>query len=159
MLSQSNRIWEHGTCLEHYCNVLMAAMTSQITSIMIVCSTVHSGADQRKHQSSASLAFVRGIHRWPVNSPHKGQWRGALMIYLICAWISGCVNNGEAGGLRRHRPLFDVTVMVNLAVHSVLQISKHASKGSSLNTFATQYVFATIYPGNRHIPFLSNMHS
>ena len=46
-------------------------MTSQITSLTIVHSNVYSGADQRKHQSSASLAFVRGIHRWPVNSLHK----------------------------------------------------------------------------------------
>ena len=49
----------------------MGEMASQITSLTIVYSIVHSGADQRKHQSSASLAFVRGIHRWPVNSPHK----------------------------------------------------------------------------------------
>ena len=49
----------------------MGAMASQITSLTIVYSTVYSGADQRKHQSSASLAFVRGIHRSPVNSPHK----------------------------------------------------------------------------------------
>ena len=47
-------------------------MASQITSVLMVYSTVCSGADQRKHQNSASLAFVRGIHRWPVNSPHKG---------------------------------------------------------------------------------------
>ena len=51
--------------------VIMSAMASQITSLTILYSTVYSGADQRKHQSSASLAFVRGIHRWPVNSPHK----------------------------------------------------------------------------------------
>ena len=50
----------------------MGAMASQITSLTIVYSTVYSGADQRKHQSFASLAFVRGIRRWPVNSPHKG---------------------------------------------------------------------------------------
>ena len=50
----------------------MSAMASQITSLTIVYSTVYSGADQRKHQSSASLAFVRGIHRLPVNSLHKG---------------------------------------------------------------------------------------
>ena len=50
----------------------MRAMASQITSIKIVYSTVYSGEDQRKHQSSASLAFVREIHRWPVNFPHKG---------------------------------------------------------------------------------------
>ena len=49
----------------------MSAMASQITSLTIVYSTVYSSADQRKHQSSALLAFVRGIHRWPVNSPHK----------------------------------------------------------------------------------------
>ena len=49
----------------------MGAMASQITSLAIVYSTVYSGADQRKHQSSASPAFVRGIHQWPVNSPHK----------------------------------------------------------------------------------------
>ena len=56
----------------HYNDVIMSAMTSQITSHTIVYSTVYSGADQRKHQSSASLAFVMGIHRWPVNSPYKG---------------------------------------------------------------------------------------
>ena len=50
----------------HYGNVIMSAMASQITSLMIIYSIVYSGADQRKHQSSASLAFVRGIHRWPV---------------------------------------------------------------------------------------------
>ena len=55
----------------YYRDVIMGAMASQITSLTIVCSTVCSGADQRKHQSSASLAFVRGIHRGPVNSPHK----------------------------------------------------------------------------------------
>ena len=56
----------------HYSDVIMSPMASQITDISIVYSTVWSGADQRKHQSSASLAFVRGIHRWPVNFPHKG---------------------------------------------------------------------------------------
>ena len=56
----------------HYGDVIMSAMASQITCVSIVDSTVCSSADQRIHQSSASLAFVRGIHRWPVNSPHKG---------------------------------------------------------------------------------------
>ena len=55
--------------------------------------------------------FVRGIHRSRVNYPHKGQWRGALMFSLICAWINGGVNNCEAGDLRRHRGHYDVTVM------------------------------------------------
>ena len=55
----------------HYSDIIMGAIASQITSLAIVYSTVYSDADQRKHQSSALLAFVRGIHRWPVNSPHK----------------------------------------------------------------------------------------
>ena len=50
----------------------MNGMVSQITSLTIVYSTVYSSADQRKQQSSTSLAFVQGIHQWPVNSPHKG---------------------------------------------------------------------------------------
>ena len=55
----------------HYNDVIMDAIASQITSLTIVYSTVYSDADQRKHQSFASLAFVRGSHRGPVNSPHK----------------------------------------------------------------------------------------
>ena len=55
--------------------------------------------------------FVRGIHRSSVNSPHKGQWRGALMFSLIWAWINGRVNNGDAGDLRRHGAHYDVIVV------------------------------------------------
>ena len=55
----------------HYDDVIMDSIASQITSLTIVYSNVYSGADQSKHQSSASLAFVWGIHRGPVNSPHK----------------------------------------------------------------------------------------
>ena len=63
--------------------------------------------------------FVRGIHRSPVNSPHKGQCRGALMFTLICARINGWVNTPEAGDLRRYRPHYDVIVMINwgLVIH------------------------------------------
>ena len=60
----------HGI-VSHYDDVRMGAMASQITSLTIVYSTVYSGADQSKHQSSASLAFVWGLHRGPVNSRHK----------------------------------------------------------------------------------------
>ena len=62
----------HRNLIGHYSDVIMGAIASQITSLTIVYSTVCPGADQRKYQSSASLAFVRGIHRRPVNSPHKG---------------------------------------------------------------------------------------
>ena len=68
-INLSNRIL---TYCNNYNDVIMGAMASQITSLTIVYSTVYSGADQRKHQSSATLAFVMGIHRWPVYSPRKG---------------------------------------------------------------------------------------
>ena len=56
---------------KHYCDVTIGGLSSQITRLTIVYPTVHSGIDQRKHQSSTSLASVRGIHRCPVNSPQK----------------------------------------------------------------------------------------
>ena len=65
----------------HYCDVIMGTMASQITSITIVYSTVYSGTDQRKHQSSASLAFVWGNHRWPVNSPHKWPVTRKMLLF------------------------------------------------------------------------------
>ena len=66
--------------------------------------------------------FVRGIHRSPVNSPHKGQWRGALMFSLVCVWINGWVNNREGSDLRRHRTHYDVTVMCWLMTHTQLAV-------------------------------------
>ena len=66
-------LYTQGTFLDLFYNgVIMSAKESQIISLTIGYSTVYTGADERKHQSSASLAFVRGIHRWPVNSPHNG---------------------------------------------------------------------------------------
>ena len=59
------------SCSWHYSDVITTTMVSQITSVSMVYSTVYSGVDQRKYQSSTSLALVRGIHWWPVNSQHK----------------------------------------------------------------------------------------
>ena len=73
-------VWRHNS------DVVMSAMASQITSLTIVCSTVYSGADQRKHQTTASVAFVRGIHRGPVNA-------------------QACLNI-SAGDKGRYRPVF-----------------------------------------------------
>ena len=76
--------------ISYYDDVIMGAIASQITSFTIVYSTVYSDADQRKHQSSASLAFVRGIHRGLVNSPHKWPvtreifpFDDVIMIYFL----------------------------------------------------------------------------
>ena len=88
--------------------------------------------------------FVRGIHRSPVNSPHKVQRRGALMYSLICAWINGWVNNREAGGFKSHRTHYDVIVMndielvlpnysalspwrIAIPIHHILTLLRHFS--------------------------------
>ena len=74
--------------INHYNDVIMITMASQITSLKIVYSIVYSGADQRKHQSSASLAFVPGIHRGPVNSQHKWPvtWKMFPFDDVIMYW-------------------------------------------------------------------------
>ena len=65
---------------------------------------------------SALLALCAWNSPVPVKSPHKGQWRGALMFSLICAWINNWVNNREAGDLRRHRGHYDVNAMASEAI-------------------------------------------
>ena len=72
----------------HYSDVIMGALASQITSLTIVYSIVYSDVDQRKHQSPASLAFVRGIHRGPVNSPHKWSVTRKMFLFddVIMQW-------------------------------------------------------------------------
>ena len=103
----------------HYGDVIMGAMASQITSLTIVYSTVYSGADQRKHQSSAFPAFVRGIRRWPMNSPYKWPvvrkmvpFDAVIMFQYVfyplqpkarCFVIIGyCVNSSLPGQKGRH---------------------------------------------------------
>ena len=102
----------------------MGAMASQLTSRTVVYSTVYSSADQRKHQSSASLAFVRGIHRWPVNSPNKGPVTGKMFpfddvimkhwIDSFCSSMSECFNNFSISLLSN-----DTKGMVPRSKHSV----------------------------------------
>ena len=75
-----------------------------------VVSSIHDDVIKWKH-FPRYWPFVQGIHRSPVNSPHKGQWRGALMFSLICVWINGWANNREAGDLRRCQAHYDVTIM------------------------------------------------
>ena len=72
----------------HYDDVIMNSIASHITSLTTVYSNVHSGANQRKHQSSASLAFVWEIHRWPVNFPRKWPVRRKMFPFddVIMGW-------------------------------------------------------------------------
>ena len=97
--------------------------------------------------------FVRGIHRSPVNSPHKGQWRGDCMFPLICAWINDLVNNSEAGDLRRYRAHYDVYVM-QMVISNVYILDPtyiaglHAWKTSCCLTFK-QMRLVVIWSSNR----------
>ena len=77
---------------------------------------------------SALLAICAGNSPVPVNSPHKGQWRGALMFSLICVWINGWVNNRETGNLRRHQAHCNVLVMSCDAKGQTLCTSGYLSK-------------------------------
>ena len=88
----------------------MIKTLNMIINIIIECWVKHDDVIKWKH-FPRYWPFVRGIHRSPVNSPNKGQCRGALMFSLICARIKGWVNNGEAGDLRRNRAHYDVTLM------------------------------------------------
>ena len=74
--------------------------------------------------------LVRGIYRSAVNSPHKGQWRGALIFSLICAWTNGWINIRDAGDLRRNGAHHDVTVMIvyYVLVYDDEYLKKYASK-------------------------------
>ena len=84
-------------------------------------------------------------HRWI--SPHKGQWRGALMVFFICAWRNGCINNREAGDLRRHRAHYYVTAMVKkeclIFSYSYTQILSY-----SYNVLGTICIKAEKFPYN-----------
>ena len=86
-LSWINYITKTRPNVDRYSGVIMSAMASLITSVTIICSNICSGAEQRKHQNSASLSFVRGIHRWPVVSRTKGQWPGKCFHLMTSSWI------------------------------------------------------------------------
>ena len=95
---------------------------------------------------SALLPFVRGIHRSPVYSPHKGQWRGALMLSLICAWA----NNGDAEDLRRRRVHYDVIVMtcrhlvqVSVCYIKLSHICLHMVMAKEINEKSKNHAYMT----------------
>ena len=82
--------------------------------------------------------FVQGFHRSPVNSPHKGQWRGAFMFSLIYAWANGWVNNQNTGDLKPHRAYYDVTVMLSTLTMGVLATGPYQlSKADHMFIFLT----------------------
>ena len=84
--------------------------------------------------------FVRKIHRSPVNFPHKGQWRGALMFSLIYVWINDWANNREAGDLRRQHGHYDVIVMC------VLDAGVKERQGQLINTVGCNCLSLPLIP-------------
>ena len=95
--------------------------------------------------------FVRGIHRSPVNSPHKGQWRGALMFSLICVWINGWVNNREVGDLRLYRAHYGVIVMRHFHTDP-LGLSKFTKTSVIIiQSFYTFFLVCSLYVVWRHL--------
>ena len=99
----------------------------------IIISVLHDDVIKWKH-FPRYWPFVRGKHRSPVNSPHKGQWRGALMLSLICDWINGWVNNREAGNLRHHRAHYDVIVMKTWLVAYIVIVIRQCSLNINATT-------------------------
>ena len=158
-------------CVRYQDNdVIMSAMASQITSLTIVYSTVYSGADQRKHQSSASLAFVRGIHRWPLNSSHKWSvtqnvfpFDEVIMIrHPICLFsfrvtslglghLYGCPSSSETPqknmGKRIHEPSRNPEYNHNKTKHN-----------KTICTFyGTKYMFSPISTKTAKVRYLADM--
>ena len=112
--------WNDNPFNHHYSDVIMNAMSPQITSLTTVYSTVYWGTDQRKHQSSAWLDFVRGIHRWPVNSPHKGPVTRKMLQfeYVIMHWRkenSGKYISHHSVKVLMHTPQY---IFDNVDIHS-----------------------------------------
>ena len=103
----------------------MSMVVSQITSFSIVCSIVCSGADQRKHQSSASLAFVRGIHRWPANSPHN-----ELVTEIFSIWWR---HHGKQLLLPGHT--YMGRTIENFTIHSRVLTNERVKHPSYLNHY------------------------
>ena len=155
----------------HYYDVIMGAVASQITSLKIVHSTVYSDADQRKHQSSASLAFVRGIHRWPVNSPHKWPvtrkmfpFDDVIMICLQweCMWMLEqktlishrleCFRSDDISGYNAlHRIVADANCV--LCEHEFQQITSCSWWRHQMETFsALLAICAGNSPGTGEVP-------
>ena len=141
----------------------MSAKASQITSLTIVYSSIYSGVDKRKHQSSASLYFMRGIHLWPVNSPHKGQvtrkvfsFDDVVMIETArsCWMFPVPISIFNPFSLRRrgsyfiaHRPN-----TLNVCINSISTVCKLALRRMALNTCDDKSTFVQVMAWCRRVP-------
>ena len=134
------------TFSEHYSDVIMGMIASQITSVRIVYTTVCSGADQRKHQSSASLTFVRGIHRSPVNSLHRWPVTPKMFPFddVIMETITNSKDSPQCRQLRnteREISSFSLILLFSLAkLQLVFQFDKILVRGCSTTSEVVKIV-------------------
>ena len=134
-----------------YSDVIMGVMASQITSLTIVYSTFDSGADQRKHQSSTSLAFVRGIHRW-VNSPHKGPitWKMFPFDDVIMCFLN---HRLSVPYTECHLPYISCIINIFVVLHIVLVLSYRISMAwckTAVSPVRRQYRYCSLALSHRY---------
>ena len=125
----------------HYIDVMMSAMAPQITSVSIVCSSVCSGADQRKYQSSASLAFVRGIHWWPMNSPHKEPITRKMLPF-----DDAIMNLGYLSEAHRNLKSRDTLFVHNICVSCPIVLTNVVSRNLGLRCVSGGYLILHTTP-------------
>ena len=118
----------HGTCTKRLRYEKERLTVNELWAYYIMvfhcCDHSHDDVIKWKH-FLRYWPFVRGIHRSPVNSSHKGQWRGALMFSLIWACINDWVNYREAGYLRHHRAHYDIIIMSHIPHHIQWPLIRH----------------------------------
>ena len=140
--------FSHNSC------VIMGTLTSQITGFSVVYSIVCSGTDQRKYQSSESLAFVRGIHWWPVNSPHKApvMWKKFPLDDVVMVWLPNVGDSLFVSSIRKPYAFFFNLILVNAFIISPFVILSPSvlhhswfwiSEGLSRNNLPT-YIYSLI---------------
>ena len=103
--------------------------------------------------------FVRGIHRSPVDSAHKGQWRRALMFSLICTWTNGWANNWDVGDLRHHSAYYDVTVMTWVCFLGKIWLDKFCQTPCSQVHYPGQLSWTNSWENNRDSSDLRHHHA
>ena len=147
----------------HYCEVIMDAVASQITSLTIIYSTVYSDSDQRKHQSSASLAFVRGIHRWPVNSKHKGPVTRKMFPFddvIMFPRHSFSMSHGEINKTRNvcMTPTefsFSISCRSSTTIKTMLGMYSTFGQGQRLKWLSRRLCRSKNYGVNKNFAYLS----
>ena len=141
----------------HNSDVIMGTKASQITSLTIVYSTVYLRADQRKHQSSASLTFVRGIHRWPLNFPHKGPVMRKMFPFdevIMHKWKGSFSRKNQTPSLDARTMALAVTILSSLPKMISSIGNKHWYE--EMMHFDSNYPFALVHWKPNNNKYLTN---